>query len=43
MTNKRKRKSQVQNGVGASSAKSDLPEGVHHYQTLDEVPWDIQK
>ncbi len=21
----------------------NLPEGVHHYQTLSEVPWDLQK
>ena len=22
---------------------SPLPEGVHHYQELEEVPWDLQK
>jgi hypothetical protein len=20
-----------------------MPEGVHHYETIEEVPWDIQK
>lgn len=22
---------------------TDLPPGVHHYQSVEEVPWDIQK
>ena len=22
---------------------SPMPDGVHHYQTLEQVPWDIQK
>ncbi|KIV93195.1 hypothetical protein PV10_04432 [Exophiala mesophila] len=25
------------------SSEESLPEGVHHYQTLEEVPWDLQK
>jgi hypothetical protein len=45
-----KRKRRQNNGfdpVSAPPAKkqyvaSDLPEGVHHYQVLEEVPWDIQ-
>jgi trimethylguanosine synthase len=25
------------------NADEELPPGVHHYQTIEEVPWDIQK
>jgi hypothetical protein len=26
-----------------STLKEALPDGVHHYQSIEEVPWDIQK
>lgn len=24
-------------------SETPLPEGVHHYETVEEVPWDLQK
>lgn len=48
MANKRKRKSAQAydasiNPLKRQALSSPLPEGVHHYQDLEEVPWDIQK
>lgn len=25
------------------ASEISLPEGVHHYETVEEVPWDLQK
>ena len=27
----------------ARPTETSLPEGVHHYEALEEVPWDIQR
>ena len=48
MGKRKRRQQQNYESEGAPIAKrqhiqSDLPEGVHHYQYLNEVPWDIQK
>lgn len=29
--------------LAEGSPKESLPEGIHHYQTVEEVPWDLQK
>jgi hypothetical protein len=44
----RKRKHAERSGGDAQPptkkvASDPLPDGVHHYQHLNEVPWDIQK
>lgn len=47
----RKRKSQAfehdeeqhQPSKKTRATETPLPEGVHHYEALDEVPWDLQK
>lgn len=48
MANKRKRKSAQAydaniNPLKRQALSSPLPEGIHHYQDIEEVPWDIQK
>jgi hypothetical protein len=48
MANKRKWKSMQAYDASIRPLKkytptSPLPSGVHHYQELEEVPWDIQK
>jgi hypothetical protein len=25
------------------ASTAPLPEGIHHYETIDEVPWKVQK
>jgi hypothetical protein len=46
MPKRKRRQDNTHDHASAPPAKKqnlDLPGGVHHYQTLDEVPWDIQK
>lgn len=49
MARKRKNKAlnpdeeQYETSKKARVTETSLPEGVHHYETIEEVPWDLQK